>query len=66
MRNLDAVDSSEDVDAIAGKDGDGGHIGVIKPTKIEHVAEVGLKLFGDDDGGDAVVYEVDYQHGDGG
>ena len=68
MRDFDAVDAGEDVDAIAGEDGDAGHVGVVEPAKVEHIVviEERLELFGDDDGGDAIVYEVDGEHGDGG
>lgn len=66
MRDFDAVDACEDVDAIAGEDGDAGHVGVVEPAKVEHIAviEEWLEWFGDDDGGDAIVYKVDDEHGD--
>lgn len=66
LRDFDAVDAGEDVDAVGAEDGDAGHVGVVDPTKIDQVAEVGFELDWDDYVGDAVVDEVDDEHRDGG
>lgn len=66
MGDFDAVDAGEDVDAIGAEDGDGGHVEVVDPTKIDQSTEIGFELDGNDHVGHAVVNEVDDEHGDGG
>ena len=66
LRDLDAVDAREDVDAVGGEDGDAGHVDVVQRAEVEEGPQVGLQLERDDDGGHAKVDAVDDQQGDGG
>ena len=64
LGDFDAVDSREDVDAVGAEDGDAGHVDVVQRAEVEELAEVGLELDGDHDGGDAKVDKVDDEQGD--
>ena len=66
MRDFDAVDASEDVDAVGAEDSDGSHVGVVEPAYVNEGTKVGFELDGHGDVGHAVVDEVDHEHGDGG
>ena len=70
LRYFDAVDSSEDVDAVGCKDGDHGHVDVVEVGEVEERRyrgvrkEIGAKWSWDYDGGHPEVDKVDYQEGD--
>lgn len=67
LRDLDAIYTSQDVDAVRTEYAEGGHVHVVKYANIEQfAANVGLEEGRQDDGGDAEVDEVDYEERDGG
>lgn len=66
LGDLDAVDAGKHVDALRAEHGDAGHVDVVEEAEVEELAEVGLELHGDDDGGDVEVDKVDDEEGDGG
>lgn len=66
LGDLDAVDAGEHVDALGAEHGDAGHVDVVEEAEVEELAEIGLQLDGDDDGGDVEIDKVDDEEGDGG
>lgn len=66
LRDLNAIDSGQHVDALGTEHGDAGHVEVVEGAKVEELAEVGLELDGNDDGCDVEVDKVDDEEGDGG
>lgn len=66
LGDFDAVDAGEHVDALGAEHGDAGHVDVVEEAEVEELAEVGLELDGDDDGGDVEVDKVDDEKRDGG
>lgn len=66
LGDFDAVDASQHVDALWAEHGDAGHVDVVENSEIEELAEIGLELKGDDDGGDVEVDEVNDEDRDGG
>ncbi len=66
LRDFNAVDAREDVDAVRAENGDGGHVGVVKPADVDECAEIGFELDGYGDVGHVIIDEVDDEHWDGG
>lgn len=72
MRYFDSVDSGQDIDAVWCENGDYGHVDVVKVREIEKRGgvlgreEVGAERFGNHNGSDTKVDEVDNEEGNGG
>ena len=66
LRNLNAIDTGEDVDAVGAKNGHSGHVSVVDPAQVDQGTEIMLKLERHHDIGDSIVDKVDDEHGDGG
>jgi hypothetical protein len=66
LRDFDAIDASEDVDAIWAKDGHGGHVKVVEESEVEELPKVWLEGGRDHDLGDPEIDKVDDQQGDAG
>ena len=59
LRDFDAVNPSEDIDAVWAEYGHGCHVDVVEESQLEKFAEVGLEGSRDHDLGYAEIDEVD-------
>jgi hypothetical protein len=66
LRDLESIDASEDIDAIRRESAEERHIGVIHPTEIDSVTQVGTDWFRHNNGCQAGFGIVDEEEWDGG
>ena len=66
LRNFDAVDTSQYVDAVRTENGNCCHVRIIQPSEVDQVSKIRLKLHRNDHVCDPVIHEVDDEYGDDG
>ena len=65
LRNFNAIDTREHVDALRTKHGNTSHVNVVEGTKVEEFTEVRLELHGYHNAGNVEVDEVYDEEGNG-
>jgi hypothetical protein len=63
LRDLNAIDAREHVDALGTEHGNAGHVYIVESAQVEELAEIRLQLERQDNGRNVKVYKVNDEQG---